>query len=548
MEISKDPKLAVSRSILEKLQDAFQLNARALTLRLLCGVIWAAELFWAQGLGFKVPPETTNPVLIQSIRFFMDIIAGCGLCLLLPRRVLIPLNILNVWFFACVATYAQHFPRPLMPITIFGQWREGLDVVAYSGRVLAWGAILVTTVTMLLKCFLLIRSGRPVFSQMVKRIVLGFFIGAYLFFVILLQFSSFDFFRVNAQAPRCVYAYGYTLPWLFEISVFGRSTQLAPEVYKLFEEKYDSITPVEDPIQIKNHLVIVQLETVGTAAISAKYRDTLVMPFLHGLKNQSMFFRIRSFHNNGSCDMDFAATTFTRPYPSYNPYRIKGIKYTNSMPGFAKKHGMSTHFFHGNTGKFFDRQEVIDRLEFDGIYFKEQLLPLNLQSSFLGARDAEMFRVVLSVLRETERAYAFLITLDTHTPYTYISATEQEIFTNPQNEVERYFNSLRYLDNCLTSFVKDLPEGTTLVIYGDHTAYMKTEMFSSDVVGRDEFVGCLIYQKGTDLSKTQKTRQMAIATSGELNLLDVLSFLRASIAASSPEVAKDSTAHSEASP
>ena len=105
-----------------------------------------------------------------------------------------------------------------------------------------------------------------------------------------------------------------------------------------------------------------------------------------------------------------------------------------------------------------------------------------------------------------------------------------EIFPDPRDPVERYLNSLRYLDGCLRDFVNQLPEGTTVVLYGDHTTSMRSEIFNSDIVDGKEYVGCLIYQKGRDLSALQQTRQLPVATSGSLNLLDVMNYLRHSIA------------------
>jgi hypothetical protein len=52
------------------------------------------------------------------------------------------------------------------------------------------------------------------------------------------------------------------------------------------------------------------------------------------------------------------------------------------------------------------------------------------------------------------------------------------------------------------------------------------------VVENKEFVNGIIYQKGRDLSQIQKTRRDLIALDGELNLLDVLAYVRNSVAAS----------------
>jgi hypothetical protein len=59
---------------------------------------------------------------------------------------------------------------------------------------------------------------------------------------------------------------------------------------------------------------------------------------------------------------------------------------------------------------------------------------------------------------------------------------------------------------------------------------MHTEIFNSDNADGKDYVGCLIYQKGRDLSALQQTRQLPVATNGSLNVLDVLNYLRHSIA------------------
>lgn len=68
--------------------------------------------------------------------------------------------------------------------------------------------------------------------------------------------------------------------------------------------------------------------------------------------------------------MDFAATTFTEPYPGMVPYRVPGMKYTNGMPAFMKLQGFRTYVFHGNTDLFYDRGLVMRELGFDHLSLK----------------------------------------------------------------------------------------------------------------------------------------------------------------------------------
>jgi len=328
---------------------------------------------------------------------------------------------------------------------------------------------------------------------------------------------------------RMVYAYGYTLPWICDLLV-NRNIEIHAERAKAYlTHQYDRITPLETPLPVPGHVVVLQLESVDGNVIQAVYQGNPVMPFLRSLKDQSMYFRILAFHHNGSCDMDYAATTGVEPYPGVVPYRLPGMVYTNSIPSFMNRYGYQTYIFHGNTGLFYERGPAMEQLGFDHVIFKEQLARQHLPSSLIGVRDADILQCVLKAVQSENRACVFCITLDTHAPFLQLAPREMEIFPDPRNPTERYLNSLRYLDHCLSAFVNQLPEDTTVVLYGDHTTSMRSEIFNSDIVDGKEYVGCLIYQKGRDLSALQQTRSLPVATDGSLNLLDVMNYLRHSI-------------------
>jgi phosphoglycerol transferase MdoB-like AlkP superfamily enzyme len=226
--------------------------------------------------------------------------------------------------------------------------------------------------------------------------------------------------------------------------------------------------------------------------------------------------------------MDYATTTFVKPYAGVVPYRLPGINYTNATPAFLQKRGFRTYLFHGNTGLFYDRVDVMKNLGFDEIFFKEQLENRNMEKSTIGFRDADVFRLAAEILGRRQKSFVFVITLDTHFPFTQISPSEMRVYPRPENEAQRYLNSLRHLDNCLRSLIRGAPDGVTFVLYGDHTASLDAAEFHSDVVAGREFVPCLIFQKGRDLASNQSGRSLEITTNGSFNILDVISYLRSS--------------------
>jgi len=388
------------------------------------------------------------------------------------------------------------------------------------------GMILVASAV---KFWLLIRSGQGKLPAWARWRIVLFALFLYVMPVGALQFTQFKL-SVTGNMGRVVYAYGYTLPWIFDY-LGSRNLGSIAEQAKLYSENFhdDRLTSVIPPLNIKSNILVMQLETIGAGILDFEYLGEQVMPFMHELKSKSMCFRIVSFHSNGSCDMDYAVTTLSRPYPSVVPYRLPGIKYANSIPQFMKQHGFRTYVFHGNTQLFYDRGPVMERLGFDHIFFKEQLARRHLKSSIMGVRDAELFRCVLDAVGSEKRAYIFVITLDTHAPYNLLDESEMEIFPQPKTLVEKYLNSARYLDNCLRELVGKLPNDTALIFYGDHTASMISSMFTSDVSDGVEYVPCLIYQKGNDLSQFQQTQYQGDFTNGTLNVLDVMGYLRNSV-------------------
>ena len=509
----------------------FDAQRRLFLFRILCATIWALELFWIQDLGFAAVPWIKYPVFVQLFRLGLNFVFCSALVFLMPRRFLVPLLVLNSAMMIAISTYIASFHWPLMPIRGLSELREGWSIHSEAYDLISWPIVGLILFLLMVKLFLLLKSGRHNLSPSTRWRLLVVAVLVYGLPVAALQLTNLRLsVGPGGGFGRTVFAYGYTLPWLCDL-LANRSVEAHVARAKAYlTHHYDRLTPLETRLPVSDRIVVLQLESVDGNAIEVAHQGDPVMPFLRKLKDQSMNYRIVSFHRNGSCDMDYAATTGVEPYPGVVPYLLPGMAYTNAVPAFMSRHGYQTYFFHGNTGLFYERGPAMERLGFDHIFFKEQLARQHLPSSLIGVRDADILQCVLKAVQSERRAYVFCITLDTHTPFMELTPPEMEIFPAPRDAVERYLNSLRYLDRCLSTFVNQLPEGTMVILYGDHTTSMRSEIFNSDVVDGKEYVDCLIYQKGRDLSALQQTRQLSVATNGSLNLLDVMNYLRHSIA------------------
>ncbi len=503
---------------------------RWLLLRLACAALWAIELFWVQKLAFPAVPWVRHPLIIQFFRLCLDAIFAFGMVLVLRRAFLVPLLALNLLAMLAVGAYVTHFHRPLMPFTIYYERKEIWTLLPHFWDFVSMGMAAVVMAALAVKLILLWRSGRSPFPQFPRAWLALCFATLYLAAVGVLQFTHLRLnVRPSAGNMRNVYAYGYTLPWLCDM-IANRSLQAhARRAEKLLQKHYDRISPLEQPLTIPGHLVILQLESIDGPAIDGRCKEGRIMPFVYQLKTQSMCFRLVAFHFNGSCDMDYATTTFSEPYFGLVPYRLPGMIYTNSLPAFMKRHGFKTYFYHGNGSMFYDRGSVLERLGFDGLFFKEQLANRGFKSSIIGFRDADVLNCALEPLASRAPVCVFAITLDSHVPFKQLEPSEMKLFPEPETDAQRFLNSANHVDGCLRDFVQKLPPGTTLVVYGDHTPALSSPEYRSDVVNGKDYVLCLIYQKGADLAAKQETRDLAIATNGTLNLLDVMSYLRSSI-------------------
>src|SRR5258706_2335574 len=341
-------------------------DRRWLLFRWLCAALWAGELFWVQAVPFAAVPYIKPPFVVQLARFCLDFILTLTLVFVVRRRHLIPLLAAQTAALAIMAAYGFHFHRPLMLARAYYElhdaWTLRGDFYAFLFQ-LAWIPLLL--VAFGLKSAALVKSGGYVLAWPVRVRSLMIALLLYAAPVGLLQMTHLRLSsRPNGGMERAVFAYGYTLPWICD-AVANRSLQNHTlQARSLLGQRFDRISPVEAPLAIPGHLVVLQLESVHGNSIEASVQGALIMPFLRELKSRSMYFRIQAFHATGSCDMGYAATTFPLPYPDLVPYLLPGIQYTNSMPAFLRGYGFKTYFYHGNSALFYGRGRVMEQLGF----------------------------------------------------------------------------------------------------------------------------------------------------------------------------------------
>ncbi len=492
---------------------------RTVLLLSLLVVIWAIELVIIEDLTTR-PSDSLSVVSVLKYaarRMVLNTaVCACLVCLL-NRFWLYGTFIAGTVFSGVVTSYATYFHQPLSWHTVSNQWQEGISVAGHGVALVSWSAILVLLVLLAVKVALRELAHRepvPVNLQRKWGVVFG------VSYVLLgVGFAGFykPIRRVNVGSPE--YTYGYAVAWAAECLTYDADAVLADAVAKS-QAKSRRLIAAEPRLNMGEHLVIVQVESLDYDVVDAKVGHRYVMPFLRQLKSRSMWYMVKPFHTTGTSDADFSLLTSSSPNGRITPFKVVGFPYGDSLPWLTGTLGYTAVAIHGNTGAFFQRRSAYAQMGFSKLYFAEELRQFGVD----GAADDEVLRFSARLIHESKQPmFHFVITLTSHGPFNQLPDRAARLIASPQGIAERYLNSMNYVDRSLAEYYAELPDNTTLVIYGDH---------HSNVVGyvagepHGDRVPWIICQKGRDISGRQRTGKTGLATSGALNQLDLVCYFR----------------------
>jgi len=498
--------------------------------------IWLLEMYVVQSVTLA-PGHTVGrrfDFYAPKIRFLMDICFIGAVMSLFSRGGLAIVAIGGSLLNLVLLTYFNYFYRPLSLLHVTQNFKEGMEISLFAWDLLDGAMILSLSAVLLLK-LLAVRS----ISAAPRRrspAWLGIFGAFAVGYVVLFAFANhvdpIDRIASESTLGRLGIIRGYLGPWIGEF-YYLNDDRLMQRARERRDYKSDQLTPVEIPLQIEPRLVIIQAESLDQKVIGYSVAGKEVTPFLNRLRGQAMYFRTKVFHYQGSCDSDFTMLEGVAATPRVNAYYMPAYPFEDSLPIILKQHGYHTFAFHGNHAGFYNRGWAFFKMGFQRSLFQEQLeSDFGLPVTNFGITDQEVLRLSSHLLREShEPTCHFIITLTSHTPFIYVTPRPDYPCPRPVSKAESYFNSMRYLDDCLKEYVMSLPKHTTVVIYGDHCTEVETADFASDRGDNTEFVPCFIYDSDRDLAEEQRTRHEPISVDGTLNLLDISTYLRNRITA-----------------
>lgn len=491
-------------------------------------LLWAAETFLVQHV--TVVPSYTHVSyhLKLATRFALNLslITACAISF---RPILLAAvsGLAVVWNLGLL-TYAGYFRQTLTMSVVVSNWGEGIQVADFAVSLVPWPWVLILGLSLLVKLLLLRAAGRPGFS--LKLRVAGSLCCLAFYATVMLALgrtpARLTQIRRAASSADLMVTYGYLPPWLAELAYLDDDVMLR----RALERRglcSDKLTPLEPSLPLPERLVVVQVESLGFAILGYRANGKEVTPFLNRLHERSMFYRIRASHRIGSADADFAMLMGAEPSRDMNTYKIRRYPYEDALPELLRRLGYEAVALHGASGRFYARRGPFEEMGFSRLVFEEEFnREFGMPSGTFGVYDRDLFDLSARLLRAADRkVFHFLITLTSHGPY-HMEPGEGEIFPSPANDGQRYFNTMRYVDDQLRAYFRRLPAETLVIIYGDHTVGVKYGDFVPDRHGANDYVPCFIHLTGGNLALRQKTRDLSLARDGRLSLLDVATYLR----------------------
>lgn len=228
------------------------------------------------------------------------------------------------------------------------------------------------------------------------------------------------------------------------------------------------------------NVLYVHLESFQNFLINYKLNGEEVTPFLNSLvKDQNTLYFDNFFHETAqgkTSDAEFMLENSIFGLPQGSAYITKGRNTYEAAPAILKGYDYTSAVFHGNSGSFWNRDEIYKSFGYDNFF---DLDYYNVESdedlAEYGLMDKPFFKQSVEMLKTIKQPfYAKMITVSNHYPFDMDQnlATIDKATTGDKS-VDNYFQTARYADEALEQLFNELKEAglydnTMIVMYGDH--------------------------------------------------------------------------------
>lgn len=229
------------------------------------------------------------------------------------------------------------------------------------------------------------------------------------------------------------------------------------------------------------NLIAIQVESLENFVINQKVYGQEITPNLNKLLSKSLYFdNIYEQNNSGtSSDADLLVNTSIFPIrQGTTVFSYPWDKY-NSLQHLLNSKGYTTISTHAELPGSWNWAELhksfgADKIFDINMYNQDEIIGLGLSD------ESYLTQISEKLKNETEPFYAFMTTLTSHGPF---DMPENKKYLDlpkdlDENMLGAYFQSVRYTDEAIGKFIKQLEknnqlDNTVIMIYGDHCGVHK---------------------------------------------------------------------------
>lgn len=265
------------------------------------------------------------------------------------------------------------------------------------------------------------------------------------------------------------------------------------EVMNFTNSNYAEPNPKYFGIGKGMNVIYLHLESFQTFLMNYELHGEEVTPFLNSMiHDENTIFFDNFFHQTAqgkTADAEFILENSLYGLPQGSAFTTKSMNTYQAAPAILGQHGYTSAVFHGNSGSFWNRNEIYKSFGydhfFDASYF--EMKPEDLAD--YGLMDKPFYEQSQPLLESLpEPFYAKFIPVTHHYPYKLAEelATIEPHDTGSKS-VDRYFQTARYADEALEQFFNYLKETglydrTIIIMYGDHYGISENHNQAMEVV------------------------------------------------------------------
>ena len=507
-------------------------------------VLWTVEVFAVQELTLQ-PMHHQNLrqfLTYRTVRLLLDLGICASLVCALPRAALIGVFAANPFFYVGVLIYHDYFKQPLSALVLIAQGGEGASVTnAFLPLVQGWHAIFLLTFAAKTLLAVKLHPRAPLSERRQPALAM---LGGYALLFLIMNPALQQIWKIgtwdSVSGLGAIYGYlpvwGAELAFINDDDVRGRAIERAKAGP---DYDQDRLVKIEGAFPVRDRIVFLQVESLDYALVDFKVKGREVTPNLNRLWRESMHYAVLSPKGRGSADADFKALMAQLPSSEVPTFKIPGYPYGGSIVERLNAAGFHTAAVHGVTGEFFNRRPAYEKMSFDELVFREEFESQNLALvDDWAVFDHRVLEVSAKKLSNgAGKQFQIVITATSHIPF--IMEESRKVFYPGEDDAKwAYFDSIHYVDQAIGKYVELLPDGTTLVMYGDHVSQMENPEvgYEQKIRGQDGCVPFLVIDVGGSLGGKQQAGDLA--TSCELTLLQGMRYVHRHVAGGAGSTAK----------